>query len=208
LTPEASFENEKEPPYDYPPSDDYAPARSRWQENHGNLLMVFVGLIFLIGSLVLIYRQTRFVPPRFPDSDMIEPPAIANDPATPPPIPEDVVLIRVIGAGNDVGSIKIAIYENEESFSNPDSAFATSTLALENNEAIWLVPVARLPGKIAIAAYHDENEDGQLTLNRLGIPSERYGFSRNARGLTGPPSFQQIVIDRPEGGETLNLFIR
>ena len=65
-----------------------------------------------------------------------------------------------------------------------------------------------LPSKIAVAAYHDENNDGQLNRNRLGIPSERYGFSRNARGMTGPPSFQQCVISRPSVGKTVDLFVR
>jgi uncharacterized protein (DUF2141 family) len=119
-----------------------------------------------------------------------------------------VIILRVTGAANDQGSIKIAIYENEESFNDPDSAFATSSLALENGQATWVIPIAGVPERIAIAAYHDENEDQQLTLNRLGIPTERYGFSRNARGLTGPPSFKQTVIDRPEGGEVFDLFIR
>jgi uncharacterized protein (DUF2141 family) len=61
---------------------------------------------------------------------------------------------------------------------------------------------------MAIAVYHDENNDGQLNRNRLGIPTERYGFSRNARGLTGPPGFEQAVIRRPKAGETIELFIR
>jgi len=201
LTHEATFENDR---------SDYSPIKSRWQENHGNLLMAFVGIIGLIGSSVLIYRQNRFVPPRFPESDMIVLPDEEMSKLAPVSQigPDDVVLIRVTGAANDFGNIKIAIYENEQTFNNPDLATATNTLSLEGGEAVWAVPVSGLPNRIAIAAYHDENEDEQLTLNRFGIPSERYGFSNNARGLTGPPSFQQTVINVPPGGETLNLFIR
>ncbi len=199
MTHEATIEN------NHP---EYSPAKSRWQENHGNLLMGFVGIIFLIGSSVLIYRQTRFVPPRFPESDMIVLPDEETSNSVSQIGPDDVMFIRVTGAANDFGNIKIAIYADEQTFNNPDLAIATNSLTLEGGEAVWTVPLAALPEQIAIAAYHDENEDEQLTLNRFGIPSERYGFSNNARGLTGPPSFQQTVIDVPRGGETLNLFIR
>jgi uncharacterized protein (DUF2141 family) len=205
LTHEAMIENEHSG-FDAP--SEFSPIKSRWQENHGSLLMAFVGLIFLVGSGFLIYSQNRFVPPRFPESDMITPPdeALSEDGGVIGV--EDVVFIRVTGAANDFGTIKIAIYESEQSFNNPDVAFATNALNINGGEAVWTVPVNRLPSSIAIAAYHDEDEDEQLSLNRFGIPRERYGFSRNARGLTGPPNFEQTVIDRPEGGQTLDVFIR
>ena len=44
-------------------------------------------------------------------------------------------------------------------------------------------------GEWAIAAFHDENDNGELDLNFLGIPKEGYGVSRGARGHFGPPSF-------------------
>ena len=201
MTHEATFENDRAEP---------TPIKSRWQENHGNLLMAFVGVIFLIGSSVLIYRQTRFVPPRFPESGMIAVPDAesSNSPLVSEAGLDDVVMIRVTGAANDFGAVRIAIYEDEESFNSPDLAIVTESVSLEGGEAVWNVPIVGLPRRIAIAAYHDENNDQQLSLNRFGIPSERYGFSNNARGLTGPPTFQQTLIDLPRGGETLNLFIR
>ncbi len=200
MTPEATFENE---------DSEFSPMKSRWQENHGNLLMAFVGLILLVGSGLLIYRQNRFVPPRFPEADMIvQPPSEATAAGVDGKSPADFIIVRVAGAANDAGSIKIAIYGSEETFNDPDRALATNTLPLEDGVAEWIIPVSALPSEIAIAAYHDENEDKQLTLNRFGIPSERYGFSRNARGLTGPPSFRQAVIARPKGGTALDLFIR
>ena len=39
---------------------------TRWQENHGNLLVLFVGFVILIGAGILFYRQHRFVPVQFP----------------------------------------------------------------------------------------------------------------------------------------------
>lgn len=45
------------------------------------------------------------------------------------------------------------------------------------------------PGTYAIAVVHDENMNGELDVNWLGVPSEGYGFSNDATGILGAPSF-------------------
>ncbi len=45
------------------------------------------------------------------------------------------------------------------------------------------------PGIYAISFYHDENGNGSFDKGLFGIPQEAYGFSNDARGLMGPPSF-------------------
>jgi uncharacterized protein (DUF2141 family) len=44
-------------------------------------------------------------------------------------------------------------------------------------------------GIFGISAYHDENRNGKLDTNAIGLPIEDYGASRDARGTFGPPSF-------------------
>jgi uncharacterized protein (DUF2141 family) len=45
-------------------------------------------------------------------------------------------------------------------------------------------------GTYGISAFHDENENGKLDTNFVGMPTEDYCASRNARGTFGPPSFE------------------
>jgi len=45
------------------------------------------------------------------------------------------------------------------------------------------------PGTYALAVVHDENMNGKLDTNWLGIPTEGYGFSNDAKAMLGPPSF-------------------
>jgi uncharacterized protein (DUF2141 family) len=45
------------------------------------------------------------------------------------------------------------------------------------------------PGDYAVKLYHDENRNGELDSNMLGIPSEGYGFSRYTQEL-GEPGFE------------------
>ena len=50
------------------------------------------------------------------------------------------------------------------------------------------------PGTWAVLSFQDENDNGKLDRNVLGIPKERYAFSRDARGRFGPPSFEDAAF--------------
>lgn len=46
------------------------------------------------------------------------------------------------------------------------------------------------PGVYAVAVIHDENGNGKLDTNWLGIPKEPVGASNDAKGHFGPPKFE------------------
>lgn len=50
-------------------------------------------------------------------------------------------------------------------------------------------------GTYAVSIFHDENSNGELDANFLGIPKEPYAFSNNAKGYFGPPSFEQCKFE-------------
>jgi uncharacterized protein (DUF2141 family) len=50
-------------------------------------------------------------------------------------------------------------------------------------------------GPFAVSVFHDENLDRKLDKGFLGVPSEDYGFSREARDMFGPPSFGEARLD-------------
>jgi uncharacterized protein (DUF2141 family) len=54
--------------------------------------------------------------------------------------------------------------------------------------------IALPPGKYAIALFQDTKGTGKLETNFLGKPKVPYGFSNNARGSFGPPSFDAAVF--------------
>ena len=51
------------------------------------------------------------------------------------------------------------------------------------------------PGRYALSAFHDENDNGELDANLLGIPSEGYGFGNDASAAFGPPRFEAAAVD-------------
>lgn len=170
--------------------------------------MLFVAFVLLAGFAIIWYWQHRFIPPGFPESDSI---VSADDVMSDQPLGFDLneaLVISVTGAANQRGTMRIALYDSEETFNQIDRAIIRLKSGIIDGESRFLLPVKVLPQKIAIAAFHDENDDGLLNANRLGIPSERYGFSRGARGDTVPPSFDETVIDLPPPGVPIELSIR
>lgn len=51
-----------------------------------------------------------------------------------------------------------------------------------------------IPGKYAFKYFHDENKNKKLDTNLIGMPKEGFGFSNNAKGKFGPPSFKQTIF--------------
>lgn len=58
------------------------------------------------------------------------------------------------------------------------------------------------PGPYAVLLYHDENANGRLDRGGpLGLPTEGYGFSRDARARLGPPSFDAMRVTVAPGAD-------
>jgi uncharacterized protein (DUF2141 family) len=111
--------------------------------------------------------------------------------------------IEVRGLRDEAGFLRIAVYGAEEDFLNPARMLAGVMLNLRVIEKQYGTVTVTLgavrPGRYAVSTYHDENGDGQLDTNVLGIPTEVHAFSRAAKGRFGPPSFADASF--PVGDE-------
>jgi uncharacterized protein (DUF2141 family) len=63
-------------------------------------------------------------------------------------------------------------------------------------------------GSYALSAFHDQNENGKLDTNFMGLPIEDYGTSRNARGTFGPPSFDDAKFTYRGGRQRLEAELK
>jgi len=88
------------------------------------------------------------------------------------------------------GACYLALFASADGFPRQASQ-AVRTLRLPVSGATASFSFENLPpGSYALAVYHDENSNGKLDNNFLGLPTERYGFSNNARSMMfSPPSF-------------------
>ncbi len=97
------------------------------------------------------------------------------------------------------GMLAVAVYRDAEAFRRGEDPVASRMVA--RTGAITSVIITGLPpGRYAVAAFHDTDGNGDLTLWPIGLPREAYGFSRDARGRFGPPTFASAAFDLPASG--------
>lgn len=105
------------------------------------------------------------------------------------------------------GSIAVAIYRDAAAFRRGDGPIA-SRVVPRAGPVTAVVMTGLAPGRYAIAAFHDTDGNGELTLWPIGLPKEAYGFSNNARGRFGPPPFDAAAIDLPATATRSALSLR
>ena len=96
------------------------------------------------------------------------------------------------------GRVMIAVFNAAATFLKDDQQVAAAILPA--NGATVRVVLDLPPGRYAVSVFHDANRNGKLDTNLVGMPTEGYGFSRDARGTMGPPAFDAAAFDLPAGG--------
>jgi uncharacterized protein (DUF2141 family) len=99
--------------------------------------------------------------------------------------------ISFTGLPSNKGAVMVAVYASEAAYKAKDPIAkaripADGALHAEFHE----LP----PGQYAVTAYQDENLNGRMDKNFMGIPSEAYGFSRNPPIRFGPPEFSASAV--------------
>jgi len=92
---------------------------------------------------------------------------------------------------NPKGSIRIGLFTNEKDFmKTPVQGKIVKATGTEVTVIFENLPA----GDYAVSVIHDENENGELDSNKMGIPKEGFAFGNNAMGSFGPPSFDKAKI--------------
>ena len=114
------------------------------------------------------------------------------------------VRVTIEGVASAEGKVMAALFDKAAEF--PRGKMSVGNMAPAAVGAVKVVFADVPPGKYVISVYHDVNGNQRLDANMVGIPSEPYGFSRDARGKMGPPSFDDAVFEVSK--DTVNLTIR
>ncbi|MCX6196019.1 MAG: DUF2141 domain-containing protein [Flavobacteriia bacterium] len=98
--------------------------------------------------------------------------------------------IHISGISKIKGSLFIALFRATDDFPVFGKQFKGIVKEVEGKSQNYNFD--NLPeGEYALAIYQDENRNKILDKNLLGIPTEIYGFSNNARRTFSAPSFQE-----------------
>jgi uncharacterized protein (DUF2141 family) len=117
---------------------------------------------------------------------------VAADPAK-QPTERAQLTVRVTELSNDKGRVAVALFASADGFPKQERA-VSGRLAKINQKRASVTFRDLRPGVYAIAVLHDENENSKMDFNFLGMPLEGYGFSNDASGTFGPPSFEDAAF--------------
>ena len=99
------------------------------------------------------------------------------------------------------GTIYLAIYDNSSSFDQDNqnkninkNRWVKSIVEVVNKNS-FTKNVELKKGVYAISLFVDSNDNKIIDKNFLGIPSEQYGFSNNATGFLGSPSYNDASFN-------------
>ncbi len=132
-----------------------------------------------------------------------EPAATAPDATA--PAAAGALGVHVHGLRNEKGPLLFAVFGAAAGFPNrSEKALATRIVerhGLEHTVVFRGLP----PGEYAVSFVHDENGNGRLDKNILGIPKEGFGVSNDVRPRIGAPAYRDARLVYDGGERTLEI---
>ncbi len=103
------------------------------------------------------------------------------------------------------GTLNWMMFDSAQSYDAGDNSVASGRHRV-TGDTIELTLHGLPDGTYAVRLFHDENNNGELDTNLLGIPREGYGFSNNS-GERGPASFDDAAV-AVHGDQTIEIRVR
>ena len=116
------------------------------------------------------------------------------------------LIVEVTEIRNDRGLIRLALHNDPEEFPEGERFSGFDEPAKPGSIVVTMKDIPA--GRYAAALLHDENRDGGMNTNFIGLPLEGFGFSRDARVLLGPPTFEAAAFEVPHEGTRITIRVR
>ena len=114
--------------------------------------------------------------------------------------------VKVVGITAQKGTISMAVMDSDAAWTGKGKP-VTGRHAKATADSLELVFPDLAPGKYAIRLMHDENDNGKLDTNLVGMPVEGYGFSNNPQVMR-KPTFDEARVDVPAAGTAIDITLR
>lgn len=117
------------------------------------------------------------------------------------------IVVEIEGLRSSRGEVRGALFRSRDGWTEEGRQIATCTASIDGRRAACVLDDVA-PGEYAFAFLHDEDDDGQLDRDWIGIPQEGFGFSNDAAPVLGPPSFDSARFVHGPGETTLVVHAR
>lgn len=121
---------------------------------------------------------------------------------------QTTVKVRVDKLSGKHGTIYLAVYNNAETFLDHTKFFRNKVTPVKDVESVTLDLGAMPAGNYAIALFFDENGNGKMDKNFMGMPKEKYGFSGSTRPTFRAPHFDEAMVKVSGADMTIPISLR
>ncbi len=141
------------------------------------LFTIFIALFFATSAAVFAEENTPQSPTRFGS-----------------------ITVHISGMKNLPGMFGVSLYNSKKGFPGKHEQAYASALKKMTSDADTIIFQPLPYGSYAISIMHDENNNGKLDTNFIGIPKEGVGVSNNPKIGFGGPKFEDSVftLDKKE----------
>jgi len=119
---------------------------------------------------------------------------------------KSTLTVKMEGFSSDNGYVNLALFKTEDGFPEDKQKAcknAKGNIKSGKSEVVFTdIPY----GEYAISIYHDENANGKLDKNFMGVPKEGHGASNNPKSF-GPPKFEEakFKLDSEKGDISISI---
>jgi len=114
--------------------------------------------------------------------------------------------VEVTDIRSSEGQLMVAVHASAEGWDGKAAPVAAQ-LHAPRGERAQLSFEGLAPGSYAVQVMHDQNGNGALDSNFMGMPIEGYGFSNNPEVMR-KATFDEARIEVGEGGTRIQLRLR
>ena len=112
--------------------------------------------------------------------------------------------VEIAGIEKTEGEVLVALYDESQFLKKPLKGLRIPVNGSRVEGSFGDVP----EGTYALIAFHDENGNGKLDRNVLGMPIEKHGFSNDATGMMGPPEFVDAKFELNGAAKSVAINLR
>jgi uncharacterized protein (DUF2141 family) len=136
------------------------------------------------------------------------PPAAAPTPVAPTTVPAAVarLTLRVVDLRNHDGDLILTVFRTADGFPADHAKSVNCQVRPANGDGVFTVDLP--PGTYGASVLHDENRNGRIDTNFLGIPKEGYGVTNNPKPRRRAATFGEATFSLPATGADLTLSIQ
>lgn len=103
------------------------------------------------------------------------------------------------------GSLYVAVYDHPDAFMEVEKVRVKKVVQVSQTGTVKISLGTLPPGNYALSCFHDLNGNGKLDTNLLGIPTEPYGFSNNARPKFRAPKWTEAMFNLNEAPKAIKV---